>query len=280
MEEAIALELSKQQTARVIAERDALLNRSPQLATAFPLAPSSRHPSEHSLTATEKFNAKLQRDAQKQNKKQENAQLKLDTIVYYYGQQQVGTLTCMATNQPFQISTVHRSHIFQYSWDENKLDELILAGGFEFADQEFTKDSPENMLLLHDHVETKYDCGQLLFEYQDSDQKYICRVLDKSIENDIVFLHPLPLTFGQLDGKELHFPGDSRPLRRLIRFRAIVNRLVAIDRGYIEPNELQHLIILDDWSPGSKSLFDTVIDWSSKIPNDSHLYVDTAAKPV
>ncbi len=87
----------------------------------------------------------------------------------------------MLTNCVFSISDVHRSHIFQASWEEGKFSDLILAGGLEF--QDITKDSPENMLLLHDNVETKYDCGKLLIDYDESSQNFICRILDKRIAN-------------------------------------------------------------------------------------------------
>ena len=131
------------------------------------------------------------------------------------------------------------------------------------------------MLLLHDNVETKYDCGQLLIEYDDASQNFICRILDKSITDELIFLNP-PVTFGQYDGQALHFPSSSRPLRRLIRFRAIVNRLVAVDRGYIQAEDYRYLMNADDWSPGTKALFESIVEWRSNIPKDSHLYVNTA----
>jgi hypothetical protein len=271
------VELSKQQTAQITAERDLLLDRSPTLATMFPLAPPSTHPSEHTLTPNEKATRRQTRFVENQLKKQENAQLKSETILFYYGQSQTSNIKDMLTNFDFPIPDVHRSHIFQASWEERKYTELILAGGLEF--QDITKDSPENMLLLHDNVETKYDCGQLLIEYDDSSQNFICRILDKRIANELIFLNPEPVTFGQYDGQVLHFPSASRPLRRLIRFRAIVNRLVAIDRGYIQAEDYQYLMDSDDWSPGKKGLFESIIDWNSKIPRDSHLYVNTALLP-
>ena len=184
----------------------------------------------------------------------------------------------MLTNCEFLIHEVHRSHIFQASWEEGMFTELIHAGRLESQD-DYTKDSPANMLLLHDNVETKYDCGQLLIEYENSSQNFICRILDKSIANEYIFLEPKPVTFGQYDGQVLHFPSTSRPLRRLIRFRAIVNRLVAIERGYINAGDYQHLMDSDDWSPGANGNFDAIIDWNSKIPIDSHLYVNTAIFP-
>ncbi|KAJ2997664.1 hypothetical protein HDV02_005228 [Globomyces sp. JEL0801] len=187
------------------------------------------------------------------------------------------TIKDMLTNFDFPICDVHRSHIFQASWEEGKFTELILAGGLQF--QHITKDSPENMLLLHDNVETKYDCGQLLIEYDESSQNFICRILDQGLVNDLIFLHPQPVTFGQYDGQVLHFPSASRPLRRLIRFRAIVNRLVAIDRGYIQAEDYQYLMDSDDWSPGTKALFESIIDWNPNIPKDSHLYVNTSILP-
>jgi hypothetical protein len=184
----------------------------------------------------------------------------------------------MLTNLSFPIPKVHRSHIFQDSWDEGKFKELILAGGLDLESQNITKDSPENMLLLHDNVETKYDCGQLLIEYDDKSQNFICRILDKSIANEYI-CGDLKVTFGQYDGQALHFPSASRPLRRLIRFRAIVNRLVAIGHGYIQAEEYDHLMKSNDWSPVNNALFESIIDWSSHIPQDSHLYVNTALLP-
>ena len=35
--------------------------------------------------------------------------------------------------------------------------------GLEF--QDIAKDSPENMLLLHENVDTKYECENFLIEY-------------------------------------------------------------------------------------------------------------------
>ncbi|KAI8899009.1 hypothetical protein BC833DRAFT_587407 [Globomyces pollinis-pini] len=183
----------------------------------------------------------------------------------------------MLTNFDFPIPDVHRSHIFQASWDEGKFEELILTGGLEC--QNITKNSPQNMLLLHGNVESKYDCGQLLIEYDQSSQNFIYRILDKSIAKEFIFLNPQPVTFGQYDGKALDFPSASRPLRRLIQFRAIVNRLVAIERGYIQPGDYQHLIDSDDWSPEAKALIESIIDWNSKIPSDAHLYVNTVFLP-
>jgi hypothetical protein len=54
-----------------------------------------------------------------------------------------------------------------------------------------------------------------------------------------------------------------------------VNRLVAIDRGYIQAEEYRYLMNSDDWSPGTKALFESIIDWNSHIPRDSHLFVNT-----
>jgi hypothetical protein len=261
----------------LIAERNILLQRSPTLATMFPLSPPSNHPSEHSLTSTERATRSQTRSVEKQQKKVENAQFKADTIEFYYGQPQTSTIKDMLTNLDFPIPTVHRSHIFQDSWNERKFNELIMVDCLE--NNSTTKDSPVNMLLLHDNVESKYDTGQLLIEYDEQSQNFICRILDKSITNEFIFIAPQKLKFGQFDGQVLHFPSSSRPLRRLIRFRAIVNRLVAIDRGYIQPNEYMDLMNNDDWSPGTKSFFGSIIDWNANIPNDSHLYVDIAFSP-
>jgi len=269
-----AADLSKQ---RVLKERDLLLSRSPTLVTRFPLSPPSTHPSEHTLTPAEKVIRKQTRNTEKCRKKEENAQLKSQTISFYYGESQPSTIKDMLTNYDFPIHDVHRSHIFQASWEEGKLTELILAGGLEFRD--ITKDSPENMLLLHGNVETKYDCGQLLIEYDESSEKFKCRILDQRIANEMIFLDPQTVTFGQYDGQALHFPTSSRPLRRLIHFRAIVNRLVAIDRGYIQAEEYMHLMNCDQWSPGTNAFFESIIDWKSNIPLDSHLYVNTAFSP-
>jgi hypothetical protein len=271
------VELSKQNTLQLIAERDLLLQRSPTLATMFPLSSPSTHPSEHTLTPNQMAARRKTRAAEKLLKKQENAQWKSETIQFYYGQPRMSTIKDMLTNFDFPVHDVHRSHIFQASWDEGKFTQLVLAGGLEFAD--VTKDSPENMLLLHDNVETKYDCGQLLIEYEESSQNFICRILDKRIASELIFLNPQSPTFRDYDGKPLYFPSDSRPLRRLIRFRAIVNRLVAIERGYIGPQEYEYLMDSDDWSPGTKALFESIIDWNSNIPRDSHLYVNTALLP-
>lgn len=273
------VELSKHQTAQITAERDLLLNRSPTLATMFPLSPPSTHPSEHSLDPIERAARRQSRIDEKKEKKKKNAVLKSETILFYYGQSHTSTIKDMLTNCDFPIQDVHRSHIFQASWQEGKFTELMLAGGLEY--QEITKDSSENMLLLHDHVESKYDCGQLLIEYEESSQNFICRILDKRIANERIFLHPEadPVTFGQYDGKALHFPSASRPLKRLIRFRAIVNRLVAIERGYIQADDYEYLMNSDDWSPGTKALFESIIDWNSNIPTDSHLYVNTTPLP-
>ena len=268
------VELTKQRTAQIIVERDLLLNRTPTLATMFPLSPPSTHPSEHSLTKIERAERRKLRTDERKKKSLYNAGLKSETVLFYYGQPQTETIKDMLTNFDFPIHDVHRSHIFQASWDEGKFTELILAGGLEFRD--ITKDSPENMLLLHDNVETKFDCGQLLIEYDESSGNFICRILDKKIADEFICLKPQPVTFGQYHGKPLHFPSDSIPFRRLIRFRAIVNRLVAIDRGYIEAEDYKYLMNSDDWSPGTKALFESIIDWNSKIPTDSHLYVNTA----
>jgi hypothetical protein len=259
------VELSKQQTAQITAERDLLLNRSPTLATRFPLSPPSAHPSEHSLTLEQRATRKRTRNAEKGLKRQGNTHLKSETILFYYGQSQTNNIKDMLTNLEFPICDVHRSHIFQASWEEEKFTELILEGGLEL--QDITKDSPQNMLLLHDNVETKYDCGQLLFEYDEP--SFICRILDQTIANEYISLTP-PVTFGEYDGKALHFPSTSRPLTRLIRFRAIVNRSIAINRGYIQPNEYSHLMNSDDWTP----LVDKIIDWQSHIPGDSYLYAE------
>jgi hypothetical protein len=182
----------------------------------------------------------------------------------------------MLTNLDFPVHEVHRSHIYQASWEDWKFTELILAGGLEYED--ITKDSPENMLLLHDHVETKYDCGQLLIEYDDSSQSFVCRILDQRIAEELIFIDP-PVTFGQYHGRALHFPSSSRPLRRLIRFRAIINRLVALQRGYIKAEDYQYLMNTDDWSPGTTALFESIIEWKANLPIDSQLFVDTAHLP-
>jgi hypothetical protein len=177
----------------------------------------------------------------------------------------------MLTNALFPTPRVHRSHIFQASWDDEQFQDLLEEGGLEL-----TKNSPKNMLLLHDNVECKYDRGQLLIEYVESSQQFICRSLDQRIASEIIFPHTEPVTFGDYDGKPLNFPTDSRPLTRLIRFRAIVNRMAAICLGYIGHQDYEHLMRMDDWTP----LAGKIMDWSSKIPKDSHLYVGTIASPV
>jgi hypothetical protein len=70
--------------------------------------------------------------------------------------------------------------------------QLILEEGLEF--QDISKDSPENMLLLHDNVETKSDSGQLLFEYDEKNDSFICRILDKSIMEELIYLSPKKFT--------------------------------------------------------------------------------------
>ena len=181
----------------------------------------------------------------------------------------------MLTDLEFTSSKVHCSHIFQASWDDEKFTELIDARPRD--SQNITKDSPENMLLLHAHVELLYDHGKLLFEYDDISQNFICRILDKRIADLYIFREPQEVTFGEYDGKPLHFPNASRPLKRLIRFRAIVNRLHAIQKEYIGSHEYQHLMDSDDWSPGTTTVFDKIVDWRSKIPADSHLYLNSTS---
>jgi hypothetical protein len=58
-----------------------------------------------------------------------------------------------------------------------------------------------------------------------------------------------------------------------------VNRLVAIDRRYIQAEDYQYLMNPDDWSPGTTALFESIIEWNSNIPRDSHLYVNTVFLP-
>ena len=137
-------------------------------------------------------------------------------------------------------------------------------------------------ILLHDNAETKYDCGRLLFEYDANSGTFICRILDKTIASELIFLNQsngTVVTFGDYDGKALHFPSESRPLRRLIRFRAIVNRMIAIKRGYIESTEYRYLMDDADWSPGTIDLSQAIIDWRSKIPSDSFLREDDVLSP-
>lgn len=256
-------------------QRDLLLQRSPTIVTEYPLSLPSNHPSEHSLTEEERQTRNAEKIIRRMQRTEQNDDFKNETIFYYYGQPETN-LRDMLTGFEFQRRDIHRSHIFQASWSDIKFKELLSADGL--IDQNITKDSPQNMLLLHAHVERKYDNGQLLFEYDGLTQTFVCRILDKSISDDAIFLEPIRVTFGQYDGAALSFPTDSRPLRRLIRFRAIVNRNTAVCRNYIRQDEFLHLMNSDDWSPRGTEA--SIINWSSHIPADSHLYVDTAPAPV
>ncbi|KAJ3270075.1 hypothetical protein HDV01_000569 [Terramyces sp. JEL0728] len=264
------IELKRQETARLIAERELLLQRSPVISK-FPLAPPSAHPSEYSLTPAERAERKESRRIEKNRQSDDYRQFKAETITYYYGRHRENTIRDMLTNIEFPTTVIHRSHIYQASWNDQRFVQLI------HNIRDVTKDSPQNMLLLHDHVEEKYDSGQLLIEYDEQTDSFVCNILDQSIAKEFIFVEPKQVTFGEYDGKSLHFPTDTRPLKRLIRFRAIVNRMVAIDRGYIQHDEYQHLI--DDGQTAEKSLIDSVLNWHSKIPDDSHLYVDIPYAP-
>ncbi|KAJ3254978.1 hypothetical protein HK103_006680 [Boothiomyces macroporosus] len=263
------IELKKQETARLIAERELLLQRSPAI-TKFPLAPPSMHPSEYSLTPSERATLKENRRIEKNRRSDDYRQFKAETILYYYGKHKENTIRDMLTNIEFPTQVIHRSHIYQASWNDQKFIQLVENI------PDITKDSPQNMLLLHDHVEEKYDSGQLLIEFDEDTEEFVCHILDQSIAKELIFVEPEAITFEEYDGKPLHFPTETRPLKRLIRFRAIVNRMVAIDRGYIQPHEYQHLM---DEETAERALIDSVLSWHSKIPDDSHLYVNTPYIP-
>ena len=86
------------------------------------------------------------------------------------------------------------------------------------------------------------------------------RILDKRIANEFIFLKPQRATFGQYDGQALHFPTAARPLKRLIRFRAIVNRQTALERGYMKLKTINIWWMLMIWPQEQKLILNSSLN--------------------
>ena len=129
--------------------------------------------------------------------------------------------------------------------------------------------SSENMLVMHKAFENMYDTCQLVI--YDYDDELVCKILDESIRGELIDADNIGLgTFNDHDGKSLTFRNASRPLRRLIRFRAACNRATAIDEGYIGEKDLFGLLNRDLWSPTGLNEKEALDAWFKCLPGDTN----------
>jgi hypothetical protein len=137
----------------------------------------------------------------------------------------------MATGRQFPSSLVVAAHIFQREWQDS-LPQVTQLKNI---------DDTCNGLLLYNPVEKAFDAaklcikvksgGKMIFCLLDEDLRklelteYARRLRDKAGKGEGLSKEEIGLgiTFGELDGKELHFPVgvQMRPSRRLLNLHAV-----------------------------------------------------------
>jgi len=95
--------------------------------------------------------------------------------------------------------------------------------------------SPKNILRLHKNIERCFDHKQLTFVQSGNDSFYL-KLLDPDFKTTV--LVDTNVTFGDIDGYQLHFPNEKRPWRRLLATHSIIALKHARDKGWLPDYEL------------------------------------------
>lgn len=102
----------------------------------------------------------------------------------------------------------------------------------------------------------------------------VCKILDEEIRNEYVDPTDITLgTFNDYDMKNLVLLNVNRPIRRLVRFRAICNRATAISYGFINDADFTQLLVRDVWSPTGLENNAAMEIWFKCLPSDSNYTV-------
>jgi HNH endonuclease len=175
------------------------------------------------------------------------------------------SIQCMVLDIPFPKSVVTAVHLFL------RRNEHLAATLMQIQDI----DDPRNGMLMFKPVEYAFNHCQLSFirDYDDSfklklfdvsirDTKLIDYITDpyqRQVVIDAVLVvdlknrckFNLETTFGQLDGKNIHFHTIQRPFYRCLNLQARLAHRLALQQGWIDDS----FQFNDFWSDGSDSSF-------------------------
>ena len=158
-----------------------------------------------------------------------------------YDQPDDGLIFDMATGRRLPYTVVVAAHIFQHKW-RDRLPQLTLLDNI---------DDMRNGLLLYKPVEKAFDAaklcievnpeGKMTFRLFDEDLRdlklaeYACQLRKQANAGDRCLKEEedLYITFGDLDGQEVHFPDgvEMRPSKRLLAVHAVAAHWIARDRA-------------------------------------------------
>jgi hypothetical protein len=185
------------------------------------------------------------------------------SLLKSYRQPFGGPVLDMATGRQFSSSLVVAAHIFQRVWQ----DSLPLVTQLKNIDDTC------NGLLLYSPVEKAFDAaklcikvksgGKMIFCLLDEDLRelelteYARRLRDQAGKGEGLSKEEIGLgiTFGELDGKELHFPVDvqMRPSRRLLNVHAVAahmagnNKIRDVDLEVSDDESARTLLSILKW---------------------------------
>ena len=152
-----------------------------------------------------------------------------------------GLLFDMATGRRLPCALVVAAHIFQHKW-QDRLPQFTLLNNI---------DDMGNGLLLYRPVEKAFDAAKLCIEVNPKG-KMTFRLFDEDLrdielaeyarqlreatgggDRRLEAEEDLHITFGDLDGEELHFPDgiEMRPLKRLLALHAVAAHWTARDNA-------------------------------------------------
>ena len=158
-----------------------------------------------------------------------------------YDQPDDGLIFDMATGRRLPYTLVVAAHIFQHKW-QDRLPQLMLLKNI---------DDMCNGLLLYKPVEKAFNAaklcievnpeGKMTFRLFDDDfrdlelTEYACQLRKQANCGDwrLKEEEDLHITFGDLDGQEVHFPDgvEMRPSKRLLAIHAVAAHWIAQDKA-------------------------------------------------
>jgi hypothetical protein len=146
-----------------------------------------------------------------------------------YGQPRNSTLFDMATGLWLPMHLVTAAHIYPRHWHSKLQTDTSLNDIYDVV----------NGLLLYKPVEVAFDTSRLCIEVDGKGKMSFflldetlrsvrlvdeaIRILGKGNENSVTGGVDLQTTFGDLDGRDLFFPGIERPAKRLLCIHAVAS---------------------------------------------------------
>ncbi len=141
---------------------------------------------------------------------------------------------CMVTNEWHNRKKVIGGHL----WMSKTRGKGLPKFGLAFSDLM----SPRNGLLMLEPIENAFDSKYLCFLYNplggDNSQNFIVKVLNPGLMDQVI--SGTTKLFRHIDGAILQHPKDRFPFRRILSFHAKCSFKLALNKGWITPEEFQN----------------------------------------